>query len=585
MRLSFGTRLVCAAALAAVAAGPVGAQSPAVAVEMGAQNDYFSDETVTLRVLTQAVEPAGAYVRGCAGHVGAEYTGAAIELLQNVDNLYFAADGVAVSGLVLGTPDGLYRCALADDSGFVSAQVGGPSPGRYTVWLAGPEAEGVIDGRLTVSRSPVSAIGMRGFDGAALGAPRSGYHVLSADAYDGRQLLASAQVISTDSLDQLSDSYCAGHGGLDAPDAVVSLSGQESALSLYAMSDVVDLTIAVLTPDGRWLCNDDTFGLNPAVTARPASAGDYLVFVGAYSQGSRGNFELFASVGEPQWGEASASFDAMPRIGYSHVETRLGGQRQTIASGPIVATDNAQLLGVSGCYGHIGIDAPDTVLTLDSTTDALSIYAMSDTDLVIAVRGPDGQILCDDDTFGLNPAVTFRPGQAGDYQVFVGAYSQGAQGSFELFATIGAPVWEEGGGLNHAAAPAAGWMHFGPSVQIDPRMILNITSSGSEAFGMGPDCAGYIDMSRPDVVLTVDGPLPQFIAYAVSDADGTMLVRTPSGQILCNDDYEGLNPAVVVPAPEQGDYAVWIGTYGGGGGVATFGVTLDNPLWVMDREH
>jgi hypothetical protein len=42
---------------------------------------------------------------------------------------------------------------------------------------------------------------------------------------------------------------------------------------------------------------------------------------------------------------------------------------------------------------------------------------------------------------------------------------------------------------------------------------------------------------------------------------------------------------VMIPNPQPGAWAVFAGTYGGTGGLATLGVTIANPLWVMDREH
>ena len=49
--------------------------------------------------------------------------------------------------------------------------------------------------------------------------------------------------------------------------------------------------------------------------------------------------------------------------------------------------------------------------------------------------------------------------------------------------------------------------------------------------------------------------------WAVSDADATMVVGLPDGTWVCNDDYEGLMPAVVVDRALPGQYPVWVGTF------------------------
>ena len=49
--------------------------------------------------------------------------------------------------------------------------------------------------------------------------------------------------------------------------------------------------------------------------------------------------------------------------------------------------------------------------------------------------------------------------------------------------------------------------------------------------------------------------------YVHSGADTVLLVSTPDGQFHCNDDYEGLNPAVRFDRPLGGAYNIWVGTY------------------------
>jgi hypothetical protein len=67
---------------------------------------------------------------------------------------------------------------------------------------------------------------------------------------------------------------------------------------------------------------------------------------------------------------------------------------------------------------------------------------------------------------------------------------------------------------------------------------------------------------EPDFRLIFEaGKLPLFIR-AKSDADTSLLVNTPDGTWLANDDSEddGLNPAIKIANPKSGRYEIWVGT-------------------------
>jgi len=139
--------------------------------------------------------------------------------------------------------------------------------------------------------------------------------------------------------------------------------------------------------------------------------------------------------------------------------------------------------------------------------------------------------------------------------------------------------------LNATAEPMLGRIEFGPETRIDPRIIFDIQPSETEAFGIGQGCAGFITPEQPDLVITALPGLPQLMVYMASEADGTLIISGPDGQLYCNDDFEQLNPGVMIPNAPAGDYAVFAGSYSGAGGMATLGVTIATPQWVMDREH
>ncbi|KPQ06689.1 MAG: Bacterial pre-peptidase C-terminal domain [Rhodobacteraceae bacterium HLUCCA12] len=588
-RFSFVTATAIVALGCAFSAGRAQADEGAgFAVELAPSADSYTPLRVVVRAFGATDEPASSFVRGCQGHVVPEDAPALFEVTERLERLAFTAAGEGLVGLVLGTPDGLYRCALAGEDGLAVSELAGAAPGRYSVWLAGEEGAR-LDARIFASDMPISALELTGLDVASLGDPRAGRHDFAPGEDGARQRLVEGGTLYADQpMQPLNPAYCPGYGRFDAADAVLTLDAAESRFSIMAQSDR-DLTLAVRAPDGTILCNDDASGFNPAVTFETAEAGDYHIFVGGYGQGGSGQYDLFASRGGPAFSDATFDASAPPRLGSVTFDAQAGAQ--SLGSGPIVATDPLEMLPIgSYCPGFTGIDAPDMVVQLDEAQPQLSIYAQSQTDLVLAVRGPDGQWQCNDDSFQFNPAVTFSQAQAGDYQVFVGAYSQGASGEFNLYAAPGAPDWQSAGGdsgtgLDPDAVPAVGRVEFGPQTRVDPRVIFDVRPSTTEAFGLGEGCAGFITPERPDLVIAAEAGLPQLMVYMVSEADGTIVVVDPDGGIHCNDDFEGLNPGVMIPNPSPGDYAVFAGTYGGNGGVATLGATIANPLWVMDREH
>src|SRR5207253_3139596 len=57
--------------------------------------------------------------------------------------------------------------------------------------------------------------------------------------------------------------------------------------------------------------------------------------------------------------------------------------------------------------------------------------------------------------------------------------------------------------------------------------------------------------------------------YARSDADTTLLIRTPDGKWLADDDAGGnLNPLITIKKPMTGEYNIWVGTFGDKAGKA-----------------
>ncbi len=102
----------------------------------------------------------------------------------------------------------------------------------------------------------------------------------------------------------------------------------------------------------------------------------------------------------------------------------------------------------------------------------------------------------------------------------------------------------------------------------DPR-VISVVSGGQinaqRVRGRGT-CRGFIS-SNPDarLVFNTDGDLPLIISVD-SREDTTLVVNTPDGRFLCDDDSgeRGLNPSIRLNRPQSGRYEIWVGTYRSG---------------------
>ncbi|MBN8552822.1 MAG: peptidase S1 [Caulobacterales bacterium] len=110
--------------------------------------------------------------------------------------------------------------------------------------------------------------------------------------------------------------------------------------------------------------------------------------------------------------------------------------------------------------------------------------------------------------------------------------------------------------------PTFGTLNLMTGYVPDPAVIPLIAGGDIDASGLGETCNGFIS-NPPDFRVNyeagTDFPL---IISAVSDADTTLVVNGADGSWHCNDDHDGLNPAVTFTSPQSGQYDIWVGIYG-----------------------
>lgn len=96
----------------------------------------------------------------------------------------------------------------------------------------------------------------------------------------------------------------------------------------------------------------------------------------------------------------------------------------------------------------------------------------------------------------------------------------------------------------------------------DPHLV-ELTAGGSIEVALGSCSYGYV-ANAPDVdfYYTTSGDSNLYI-YGISGDDTTLLINTPNGSWVCDDDsYGDGDPIVVIRNAPSGLYNIWVGTYG-----------------------
>lgn len=215
------------------------------------------------------------------------------------------------------------------------------------------------------------------------------------------------------------------------------------------------------------------------------------------------------------------------------------------------------------CVGYI-TETPDVRVnyTADGRTP-LVVGVQSARDMTLVVHTPSGQYLCDDDGGeGLNSELVINNPQSGAYAVWAGTYGA-AVGTPEATVTFSETrgAIATGGPNVDAVTGAFGSENFTAGFAPDP-YSTNVTAGGPYSASSLPGlCVGYIAQEPTFVANYTSGASSLFVS-AASGADTTLIVRTPDGRYICDDDSAGsLNPGVEIGNPQNGRYQIWVGTY------------------------
>ena len=227
-------------------------------------------------------------------------------------------------------------------------------------------------------------------------------------------------------------------------------------------------------------------------------------------------------------------------------------------------SEPAEFLDIA-CQGWITAATPQHHFHYEASGIPLGVYVESDVDTTLVLQTPAGEYVCNDDfstMTGRNPGLQFEAPETGNYSVWVGTYY-----SYEAGAAATLSLTESGRLWGSATGRAEG-----PDIVLrsgflpDPNEVAVTAGGELPAFAFHPSCSGYVAGEAPDYSFEYHPGRAGLLLFAEGDVDTTLVVRSPSGDWSCNDDFSdetGRSAGVQFDDPEQGTYDVWVGTYWG----------------------
>jgi hypothetical protein len=113
---------------------------------------------------------------------------------------------------------------------------------------------------------------------------------------------------------------------------------------------------------------------------------------------------------------------------------------------------------------------------------------------------------------------------------------------------------------------------------LDPTFVSVQGGGEVDASLLSGECVGFVNR-QPVVTVNWTGAAPFVETFFVSDSDPTLMVLTPDGRLLCNDDANEdlLDPVIEISEPVTGTYRIWVGSYAKGQLIPGVLVLTTNP--------
>lgn len=229
---------------------------------------------------------------------------------------------------------------------------------------------------------------------------------------------------------------------------------------------------------------------------------------------------------------------------------------------------NTEYLG-GECTGYAS-QAPDIRLLFAGYSNTLRFFFEADDpdeDATLLVNLPDGSWLCNDDAHSgtLDPMVVINDPPEGQYDIWIGSYYADDYISGTL--SISELDVSPGSSLDFTLDPNFGFVTLRRGFTPDPYVVSLISGGQTDVARVlsGQDCIGYAS-SAPDFRLHWAGSTQDLRIYFLADDpddDTVLIINTPNGRWVCNDDAHGntLNPMIDLSVFPEGQYDIWVGSY------------------------
>lgn len=224
-----------------------------------------------------------------------------------------------------------------------------------------------------------------------------------------------------------------------------------------------------------------------------------------------------------------------------------------IAGGPFDAST-----GDSNCSGYIAADQPDFRIHYTPSNYPLGIFVNSLIDTTLIVNTPDGSWECNDDFSELennNSGILLTTPLTGQYDIWVGTYSQSDAGA-DAQLIITEHTQDQWLSLSNDSGTIDG------NANSLERSTISVNSAEFGTLASDDDTLqnyGYADR----YVFAATSGQHAIIDLSSDDFDTYLLLRTPSGKELSNDDFEGRTDRslLTIEAPETGEYEIVVSSF------------------------
>lgn len=330
-----------------------------------------------------------------------------------------------------------------------------------------------------------------------------------------------------------------------APTFSLDYTAGSQPLTLLNESEDTDTVMLVYTPEGQWEYNDDFDGLNAGVRFDNPASGEYLIWMGTYGEISSPGRLLISESYVPQ-------SERMPELGlapeYDSITLTAGFEPDPLQREAFLFGDQ-QYAEYSGVFS----EAPSFILDYEAGGPPLSIVASGQGDTVMLLHTPGGEWLYSDDFDDLNAGFYFENPESGTYQIWMGSYEDdGIEAMLEISESYTPPSERR---PDISAAPGE-QLEFVPG-QSEPMERSITLNTNIELFDLG---SGFVS-EQPQFAVQLPESSSGLSITAISELDSTLLVHTPSGEWLFNDDTDGRNPAIELSSTEAGKYLIWVGSF------------------------